>query len=483
LTEPALTDLLAVIPARAGSKGIPGKALRTVGGVPLILRTLRIVEAADVAARIVVSSNCAQVKAFCELRGYEVIDRPEALADDETPVIEAARHAVSELDWRGTHVALFQPTCPLLKAVTVRHFVTHLENCEWLICESADPHIHRVGGRLVTPRINRQALGDVTQESGAIQAMTTEALFKHIAPLETFRIEPRQALDIDTHDDLAQAEWMSRRARIHFIVAMGEQVGTGHFHRSFALAQALSHHDVTWEWRGEPPPWAEDRVRERWTQGGNADVTIFDCLTPSDVDLWQQRNSKHVIFEDDAGTPADLRINELLDPADLRHAILREEFLHLPERFHADACHRTLRALVTFGGTDPARLGTRFRDAKGANIELRVIEPGSQVDMASAMRHADLVVTSQGRTVLEAAACGTPCVSIAANERETRHIRIPGVTYLGLHTTVTDDLIRHAVLSTLGSQALRQEMADTAGRVIDGRGLERVVRRVEDLLI
>ena len=106
--------MLAVIPARGGSRGIPDKALQLVGGKPLILRTVETVEAAAFAERIVVTTDCPQIAGFCKLRGIEVLDRPSELAADDVPLAPVIDHAVQALGWAGS-VAVFQPTCPLLR--------------------------------------------------------------------------------------------------------------------------------------------------------------------------------------------------------------------------------------------------------------------------------------------------------------------------------------------------------------------------------
>lgn len=508
--------MLAIIPARRGSKGVPGKALRTIGGKPLILRTLECVKASRKASRIVVTTDCPEIEAFCSLRGYEVIRRPDELGADDVPIMDVALHARRFVDHDGL-VGIFQPTCPLLRPETVRDVVEefHRRQLDWAITATPDPHIHWGTDPLpylLTPRVQRQDQ-DVMVESGAVQLFNPDARFdSEDSRVGIIEIPHREALDIDTQDDMMLAERLCSLKNIHFVVLMGERVGTGHFHRSIALAQALSHHNISWEWRGDPPPWAVDRVPYPTApEDGPVEVLIFDCLTPGQSEILEARSNGVTVIalEDESGDDAaDLTINDMLDPDHVKYAVLRPEFLCLPEReqrANAD------RILLTFGGTDPASLADRCKRILDGHQAMRAavaefftseddenvtatppygvrtnyvqkVDPSARVHMSTSMRDADLVITSQGRTVFEAAACGTPCISIAANERENRHTRIPGVTYLGLHSTVTDDQIRHAVNTTLSDQHLRQENAHAARQTVDGRGLERLVRLIEGVI-
>ncbi len=469
--------MLALVPARAGSKGVPGKALRTVGGIPMILRTLRNVCASGVADRVVVTTDWSALRDFCELRGFETLTRPDELAEPDVPLSEVARHAVQELEWDGT-VGIFQPTCPLLTPETVSASVERFERegWDWAITAHEDQRIHWWGASPLTDRVNRQQLAVIRQESGAVQLMTSDYALTGEGRCGTLPITVREGLDVDTPDDLVLAERLAGLRRIHFVVAAGEQVGTGHYHRCSHLARVLSHHDLSWEWAGAGALMAPIPLRD----GSDADVTVFDRLAvPRDDLLAAVKRGKAVVLEDEgaeSGKLADLRVNDMLDRADLRYVVLREEFTCLPEREHGSGRH----ILATFGGTDPASLAARvIHDLIGHNVQ--VISPGAS--MAKEMRKADLVVTGQGRTVMEAAACGTPCISIAANEREARHVRIPGVTYLGLHTTVAPETIRHAVTETLGSIDLRREMSRTAREALDDRGADRLARAIEELVL
>lgn len=88
----------AVILARAGSKGLPGKNAMLLAGRPMVSRTIAHCRAATTLSRIVVSTDCPQVREAAMCDGIEVIDRPADLASDQATVDAAARHALLDDD-------------------------------------------------------------------------------------------------------------------------------------------------------------------------------------------------------------------------------------------------------------------------------------------------------------------------------------------------------------------------------------------------
>ncbi len=111
--------VLALIPARGGSKGIPGKNIIDVGGLPLIAHSIRSAKKSKLIDRIVVSTDSAEIVRVAKKYGAEVpFLRPGRIAGDRSPVIDAVLHA---LDWFEGHdekfdaVALLEPTSPLRK--------------------------------------------------------------------------------------------------------------------------------------------------------------------------------------------------------------------------------------------------------------------------------------------------------------------------------------------------------------------------------
>lgn len=488
MSEPR--PLLAVIPVRGGSKRLRRKWAAEVNGRPLLQHAIDCARAAEGIDRLVVCTEDPAVASYARLRGVEVLDRPSTLAADDVPLRRVARWVATETAWQGD-LALLQATCPLLRPETLTAAIKKFrrEAYDWSIAVAPEPHLFWQNRRPLTPRVNGQQIDPTAglfRESGAVQIGTATFWRTGIGITTTFPIPADEALDIDTYADLEAARAVLGLRTIVFHVVASDEKGSGHLRRCLQLSDALAHHDVWWN----------DAAMEAWARhdaaghgirfaGNEPDLVVIDALAKAEglTPQYATLGIPTVVFEPD-GAPrarrfADLVFDEFDDP---RWTILRPEFACLPPY---DVRTRADRALVSFGGTDPTGMNERVSRIlqHGADLtELEVAAARTPGSMAEKMRRADLVITSQGRTVHEAAAVGVPCLSIAVNERESRHAQLPGVVYLGLAHTLSDAAILDAVNRLLGSPAIRAEMSRTASQAIDGKGLRRVVRKIEDLL-
>ena len=103
---------LAVIIARGGSKGLPGKNLRALGGKPLIAWTIEAAARSRYLDRVVLSSDDAQIIAVARRWGCEVpFVRPAHLAADDVPAVDPLLHA-AQFVGGADYVTLLQPTSP-----------------------------------------------------------------------------------------------------------------------------------------------------------------------------------------------------------------------------------------------------------------------------------------------------------------------------------------------------------------------------------
>jgi len=113
-----MVKILTVIPARAGSKGLPGKNLRLLCGRPLISYALQVAMNSRHEMRTIVSTDSHEVADFARSEGAEVpFMRPEELASDSISLIPVAKHAMEYFDasgWRADIVISLQPTAPLV---------------------------------------------------------------------------------------------------------------------------------------------------------------------------------------------------------------------------------------------------------------------------------------------------------------------------------------------------------------------------------
>jgi len=105
--------MLAIIPARGGSKGLPRKNIVPLGGQPLIAWALATAQNCSKIHRVVVSTEDKEIKQIALNYGAEVIDRPEELAQDETPIEDVLRHVFTKVT-PGGFACLIQPTSPFI---------------------------------------------------------------------------------------------------------------------------------------------------------------------------------------------------------------------------------------------------------------------------------------------------------------------------------------------------------------------------------
>ena len=120
--------VLAVIPARGGSKGVPRKNLRTVGGVSLVCRAVACARESGVVDRVLVSSDDPAIRDHALACGAEApFLRPAGLAGDRTPGIDAVLHAVRAFEEhdgaRVDLVVLLEPPHPFRRPGTVARAV------------------------------------------------------------------------------------------------------------------------------------------------------------------------------------------------------------------------------------------------------------------------------------------------------------------------------------------------------------------------
>jgi CMP-N,N'-diacetyllegionaminic acid synthase len=123
--------VLAVIPARGGSKGLPGKNTRPLAGLPLIGHSLRAAELVPSITRCVVSTDSAEIAALARTLGGDVpFIRPAELAADDTPMAPVLRHALAAVEEQegSTYdfLVLLDPTSPARQPADIEAAVSRL---------------------------------------------------------------------------------------------------------------------------------------------------------------------------------------------------------------------------------------------------------------------------------------------------------------------------------------------------------------------
>ena len=122
--------MLGLVPARGGSKGVPGKNTRLLAGRPLLEYTARAARDSGVLHRVVLSTDSEEIAECGRRVGLEVpFMRPATLAQDDTPMLPVIEHAMEELrrgGWEPSTVVLLQPTAPLRTPAHIRAAVEQL---------------------------------------------------------------------------------------------------------------------------------------------------------------------------------------------------------------------------------------------------------------------------------------------------------------------------------------------------------------------
>ena len=227
---PPLTpdDILVIVPARGGSKGIPRKNLHPFRGQPLIQYTLDAVAALPEFTSVLVSTEDDEIHAFCASHGFDTAyRRPTDLSGDATPIVDVLLHgyewmrATAGRDFR--YIMLLQPTSPLRRSDHIRGFTEQLlaDEPASLVCVSPMTEhpmecltVREPGmpwEYLVDPpagAYGRQAYrGEYYFINGALYAAEPDFLRREgtfLAPgvTDLFVIPPEFALDIDNPEDL-----------------------------------------------------------------------------------------------------------------------------------------------------------------------------------------------------------------------------------------------------------------------------------------
>ena len=122
----------AIIPARCGSKGLPGKNIRLINGKPLILWSIQQALASKKICKVLVSTDCEEIKTIANEAGATVPDlRPAELAQDTTPTEPVLQHVVdlmTKLGERPDAVMLLQATSPLRLPGSIDSAIDLFEN-------------------------------------------------------------------------------------------------------------------------------------------------------------------------------------------------------------------------------------------------------------------------------------------------------------------------------------------------------------------
>lgn len=222
--------ILAVIPARGGSKRLPGKNILPCAGKPLVAHTLEQVQQARLIDRTIVSTENSAIAAVAQRYGVEVIWRPAELASDTATTLAVLRHALNEVErqgWSPDLVILLQCTSPVRRPEDIDHAI------QTLLAQDADSLFSAcvshaciwqedAGGlRAVTYEpANRQREQDwprQLRENGSIFVMKPWVLREMTGnflggKIAVYEMDVWSSFQIDAPEDLELCEWILQRA-------------------------------------------------------------------------------------------------------------------------------------------------------------------------------------------------------------------------------------------------------------------------------
>lgn len=230
--------ILTVIPARGGSKGVPRKNLRKLGGRPVVAHAVAAALDARLAGAVLVTSDSDEIlRAAAVSRRVIALKRPKALAGDRAAILPVYRHAVEAYEKMAgvtvDYMVGLEPTTPFRSAddidgairqalrtgaevvTTVREAV---ENPYFLQVEPKAPGASWVRQVKRCKTNRRQDAPKVWTLNGAVYVFTRKALFglDHIYSskrLGVYEMPRERSVDLDSEEDFAYAEFLLKRRR------------------------------------------------------------------------------------------------------------------------------------------------------------------------------------------------------------------------------------------------------------------------------
>lgn len=392
--------VLAIIPARGGSKGIPKKNIRLLAGKPLIAYSILNALSCDIIDDVFVSTDSTEIADVAKNYGAETIERADGLSEDMVtldPVIYDAVLRIEKLKgYTYDYVITMQPTSPLLKPQSLSAAFHEMmeKSLDCIISVVNKPHLawKCKEGKLepaYSERLNRQELPPYYLETGAFviskrSLLTPET--RMAGTLSVFPITDNEGIDIDDKNDWILSETLLNRKRIVFRVDGYAALGMGHIYNCITLAYSMIEHDVLIVIQEDSLEGIK-KIKEtnlpfkiikneRETEGiindFNPDIWVIDKLNTDKKTICHLKTLvPRVVTIEDLGEGtryADAVINALYSKKELKgnqifsgwkYVCLRDEFqIEKPNRFSDEVRN----VLIMFGGTDPSNFNRVLYD-------------------------------------------------------------------------------------------------------------------------
>lgn len=532
-------NILAVIPARSGSRGIPNKNIRIIAGHPLVYYAISNAIHSSYITDIVVSTDSPEVRIVSEQMNVKCHWRRKELCGDSITLDAVIADAIPK-GVKYDYIVTMQPTSPTLKSDTLDRAILYaIENdLDTLISAINTPHLswslHE--GKMVPnykERLNRQYLPPYYVETGAFlisKASVVTNVNRIGSKVEVFEIPSSESYDIDTFDDLmcVKAALVPQKVAIY---ANGNNMrGIGHIYRALELAD---------EFMGKPDIYFDINQTNRSVFGNTTHnlkpvdgiTELFDCCKKEQYTIFINDilgtsidymialrlvlpEAKIINFEDDGegAAKADLVFNALYKQATMPQIKAGEKYFIANKIFMLYRPiiikEKVRKVFVCFGGADPQNYSDRLLSIisrkEYKNYEFSVVLGRAKCNveelmeynkysnikvlydvdnMPEVMTRCDIGITSRGRTGYELAMLGIPTIAMAQNKREEEHGFIcneNGFSYIGLNPP--DEIIETSLKMYLNmSRESRQHYQDMFLKhdLISGR--ERVISLINNI--
>ncbi len=485
--------ILAVIPARSGSKRIPNKNIRLVGDKPLVFYAISNAKQSRFVTDILVTTDSEEVVTVANQMDVPVHRRSSDLCTDEATLDPVVWDAVSSTSKSYDYVVTLQPTSPTLRVETLDKAIEFALSCDadTVVSVRSMPTLAWIKqDNAFVPtygkRENSQYLPPYYAETGAFVISKPSIMSPHSrigGSVQVFEVSDDEALSVRTFQDLALARLIMNESSVGFYVHGNNVIGAGHIFRVMELVD---------EFYSKPKIYFDINTTDShlfrengydvigvdgdeglFEQLRSHPYTIFinDVLSTTEEYMTGLRtcipHARIVNFEDEGpgSLLADLVFNALLEKSNNRKVKVGSDYYIAPKSF---LMYRPIKirekvrdVLITFGGADPQNYTDKVLDLIVANAEEYsgitfhvVLGPAKKpldnrktydmctnikiseniTNMSQVMSSCDIALASRGRTCYELAVLGIPTISIAENAREETHSFVShenGFHYLG----------------------------------------------------
>ena len=539
-------NILVVIPARGGSKGIPRKNLRLLNNKPLIYYSIVTALNSEYNLDVYVSSEDDEILNTALQFGAKIHKRNLNIADDKTtldPVIyQAYRYAEKIENKEYSYIITMQPTSPLLTTKSLDDAINTIINNKrigTIIASKDDTHLSwKKENNCFVPnykeRVNRQYLTPTFTETGAFFITRKDIITQtnRIAKeVELYILSNGEEIDIDTYEDWNLCEYYLRKKHIVIVVTGNNIVGLGHVYNTLLIANDILNHKITFLVDRESNLAYEIIVSKNYDvfmqkhsniiediKTLNADIVINDRLDTSleYIEALKQMKLKIINFEDlgEGARKADLVINAIYPEKQILpnhyigqdYFILRDEFIYSSQKI--DVSTKVKDILITFGGVDPNNYTLKVLDSiydycleKEINIHIIVgfgydkystLQKYNKIkvhknisNISKYMYETDIIFTSAGRTTYEIASIGTPTIVLAQNDREMTHFFASsdyGFLNLGLGYKLENKKLFNYFKEFVDSYKIRKYMNELMRRADLKNGRKRVIKLIQNLI-